>query len=76
MSEKSLPKYLNMFVRLNNVLVVQWVDKKDVLVIKTKSTVTFIEKNKTYYGGMPKFYYKHGHIEQYNAYMSSDNKAN
>lgn len=69
--EMRLETHQAAFARKDNVLVVKWADKKDIVVLTTKYNAGMVEKTKTYFGNKTQFYNKPLHIERYNEKMGS-----
>lgn len=69
--EMVLEKHQTVFARKDNVLIVKWVDKKDIVVLTTKYNAGLVERTKTFFGNRTVFYNKPLHIEKYNEKMGS-----
>ena len=74
-TNEKLNRCESVFVRKDSALIVKWQDKREVYVITTKYAAGFVEKDKTYFGGVRNVYKKPLMIEKYNEFMGGVDKA-
>ena len=74
-ANEKLNRYESVFVRKDSTLIVKWQDKREVYVITTKYASEFVEKDKTYFGGVRNVYKKSLMIEKYNEFMGGVDKT-